>query len=159
MRVPANETDAGFCSDINMVTVGLREGVRIRGFRIMGRVLDEAIEEILYWIVEGYEYSNDKREEGSNVWGNDMEWIERREMIDSWERGIQQFKRIGQSRKEMKMFMETRRAGFMPRTSGFSAPGAGGILWCYSRRIWERRWMTMRTTWKRTKWRRTCCRQ
>ena len=38
-------------ANTNVVTVGIREGERVRGYRIMGKVLEEAVETNIMWIV------------------------------------------------------------------------------------------------------------
>ena len=53
----------------------------MRGYRIMGKVLEEAIPDILQWIVEGYEYSAEKNGKGDEIWGDNMSITERREMV------------------------------------------------------------------------------
>jgi hypothetical protein len=120
-------------ADKEVVIVGIRDGGRMRGYRIMGKVLEEAIPEILQWIVEGYEYSAGKNGKGDEIWGDSMSISERREMVREWEKGFAKFKRAGQGRKAMKEYMERRKKGLLPRTSSKSAPGAGGIFWYYNR--------------------------
>ena len=45
-----------------IVSVGLKEGKRMRGYIIEGRALEEAVPEIVSWVVEGYLYGEERKE-------------------------------------------------------------------------------------------------
>ena len=53
--------------DTKVVLKRVREGERTRGYRIMGKVFEEAVEGILEWVVEGYEYNEERTENESEI--------------------------------------------------------------------------------------------
>ena len=123
----------------SVLMVGAREGKRLRGYKIEGRVLEDAIPKIMLWIVEGYLYSEAIKDGEEWLWGerSRMGRGERWEMMVEWEKKIEDFQRPRMGREAMVEYMRQRPRRFLPREEGRSAPGAGGILSFYQREDWE----------------------
>jgi hypothetical protein len=119
----------------SVLLVGLKEGPRLRGYKLEGRVLEEAVPRIMLWIIEGYLY-NEQRNEGEDwLWGKrgGMGREDRWDMIEKWNQQIENFQRPSMGREAMMEYMKRRKEGFLPRVKGRSAPGAGGVLSFYQR--------------------------
>jgi hypothetical protein len=120
-------------ADMEVVTIGLKEGRRLRGYRIMGRVLEEAIQEIVMWVVEGFVYNEGRVMGMEDIWGTSLGTSkqERVKAMDEWEKNMMKFNRKDMTKKAMKEWMGRRNRGILPKVEVCRAPGVGGVFWYY----------------------------
>ena len=117
------------------VSVGLIEGKRMRGYIIEGRALEEAVPEIVLWVVEGYLYGEERKGEADWLWGENRDMVrgKRWEMMEWGEEQTGEYRRKTMDNNAMKEHMRRRAKGILPRKEGNTAPGAGGVFNYYQK--------------------------
>ena len=99
----------------------------------MGRVLEEAIQEIVVWVVEGFVYNEGRVMGMEDIWGTRLVTSEqgRVKAMEEWEKNMMKFNRKNMTKKAMKEWMGRRSRGILPKVEVCRAPGVGGVFWYY----------------------------